>query len=155
MYSSVDYTLGNHLENLTLLGAALKGTGNALNNQLTGNNLDNTLNGGAGNDVLKGGGGKDVLTGGTGNDQFVFSSLLDGTVDEITDFKAGEDKIVLSRSVFTALRSESDIANHIRYDSAGGVLSYDADGAGNGAAMAFAKVKGLDEDLSANILLVA
>ncbi|WP_185711682.1 hypothetical protein [Conchiformibius steedae] len=151
VYSSVDYTLGDNLENLTLLGAALQGTGNALNNQLTGNNLDNTLNGGAGNDVLQGGGGKDVLTGGAGNDQFVFSSLLDGTVDEITDFQAGVDKIILSSSVFGALRSESDIANHIRYDKSSGVLSYDADG----STVAFAKVQGLDDDLSANILLVA
>ena len=46
--SSVTYTLGANVENLTLTGtAALNGTGNALGNILTGNTAANTLNGGA------------------------------------------------------------------------------------------------------------
>jgi Ca2+-binding RTX toxin-like protein len=55
--SDQSYALGAHIENLTLTGvAAIKGTGNALDNVLTGNGAMNLLAGGAGNDtyVLKG-----------------------------------------------------------------------------------------------------
>ncbi|MDD1469747.1 hypothetical protein MEO43_31995, partial [Dolichospermum sp. ST_sed5] len=46
--SSLDYVLGSNLENLTLVGTALNGTGNTLDNIITGNELDNTLNGAVG-----------------------------------------------------------------------------------------------------------
>ena len=50
--SRVDYTLGANLENLTLTGSAVNGTGNSLNNILTGNtNVANLLAGGAGDDT--------------------------------------------------------------------------------------------------------
>jgi Ca2+-binding RTX toxin-like protein len=59
--SSVSYTLGSNLENLTLTGsAAINGTGNSLANSLTGNSGNNTLDGGAGNDTLIGGLGDDT-----------------------------------------------------------------------------------------------
>jgi len=59
--SSVSYTLGGNVENLTLTGsAAIKGTGNTLNNILTGNGANNTLNGGSGADTLIGGAGNDI-----------------------------------------------------------------------------------------------
>ena len=57
-----NYVLGaTNLENLTLLGAAIIGTGNARNNVLTGNASNNSLTGGAGNDTLDGGAGNDTL----------------------------------------------------------------------------------------------
>lgn len=59
--SAVTWTLGAHLENLTLTGTtAINGTGNALNNVLTGNSGANTLSGDAGNDTLVGGAGNDI-----------------------------------------------------------------------------------------------
>lgn len=71
--SSVTWTLGTNLENLTLLGtAAINGTGTASNNVLTGNSGANTLTGAAGNDTLDGAGGADLLVGGTGADSYVF-----------------------------------------------------------------------------------
>lgn len=80
--SSVTWTLGNNLENLTLTGtAALNGTGNALDNILTGNSAVNTLTGGAGNDRLDGKAGADRLIGGAGNDTYV----VDNTGDIITE----------------------------------------------------------------------
>ncbi len=73
--SSVTYTLGLNLENLTLTGTAPNGTGNNLDNVLTGNASNNILTGLAGNDTLISGGGVDTLRGGLDNDTYVISSL--------------------------------------------------------------------------------
>ncbi len=76
--SSITYTLGSNLENLTLTGtAAINGAGNGLNNILIGNSANNTLNGGAGNDRLDGGLGSDTMVGGTGNDTYVVNQVGD------------------------------------------------------------------------------
>jgi Ca2+-binding RTX toxin-like protein len=59
--SSVSFTLGANVENLTLTGIGLiSGIGNTLNNILIGNSANNVLNGGAGIDTLKGGLGNDI-----------------------------------------------------------------------------------------------
>ncbi|WP_449179319.1 putative Ig domain-containing protein, partial [Acinetobacter baumannii] len=80
--SSITYSLGNNVENLTLTGTtAINGTGNALNNTLLGNSAINTLTGGAGDDYLDGGAGNDKLLGGLGNDVYV----VDSTTDTITE----------------------------------------------------------------------
>ncbi len=61
--SAVSFTLGAHLENLTLTGAAaINGTGNALDNIVNGNSAANILIGGAGQDTLIGGGGVDTAS---------------------------------------------------------------------------------------------
>ncbi|MFM7087697.1 MAG: calcium-binding protein [Cyanobium sp.] len=71
--SSVAYTLGANVENLTLTGAGvINGTGNAISNILTGNAAANTLNGGFGNYTLIGGLGVDLLVGASGADAFLF-----------------------------------------------------------------------------------
>ncbi|WP_139204271.1 calcium-binding protein [Azotobacter beijerinckii] len=72
VHSNIAYTLGNHLENLTLTGGGtIKGTGNALDNWLTGNSAANSLSGGDGNDTLDGGAGNDTLIGGLGSDAYL------------------------------------------------------------------------------------
>eukprot|EP01031_Cornospumella_fuschlensis_P022412 gene22412-27377_t len=91
--SSLAYTLGSFVENLTLTGtSAINGTGNALNNAITGNTAANWLDGGAGNDTLRGGLGADTLTGGAGSDRFGFAAGDAGTssaFDVITDYLKG------------------------------------------------------------------
>lgn len=87
--SSISYTLGSELENLTLSGvAAINATGNNSNNLIIGNNASNILSAGGGNDTLIGGLGNDSLTGGSGNDLFSFTQG-DGH-DFITTTDAGD-----------------------------------------------------------------
>jgi Ca2+-binding RTX toxin-like protein len=64
------------------------GTGN---DQLYGDVGNDNLNGGAGDDTLTGGAGEDTLTGGDGSDRFTV--VNDGSIDIITDFVAGTDKL--------------------------------------------------------------
>ena len=60
--STVTYSLGANVENLTLTGAAaINATGNGLNNTLTGNSAANVLAGGAGNDLYVVGTGDTVI----------------------------------------------------------------------------------------------
>jgi Ca2+-binding RTX toxin-like protein len=79
--ASIDYQLTANVENLTLTGSAITGSGNDLSNLLTGNDQNNILNGfvgndhlvgGGGNDSLDGGAGDDILDGGLGNDTYIF-----------------------------------------------------------------------------------
>jgi Ca2+-binding RTX toxin-like protein len=88
--SRIDYTLGVNLENLTLTGVAVKGTGNGVANVLVGNAAGNSLAGGAGDDYLNGDAGNDYLEGGVGND-----ILVGGAGADLYSLKlgAGHDQI--------------------------------------------------------------
>jgi Ca2+-binding RTX toxin-like protein len=73
-------------------------TGGAGNDTLTGGGDADLLAGGAGADALSGGEGADTLTGGEGADTFTFASgdSVPGTVDKVTDFVSGTDKLVIN-----------------------------------------------------------
>ena len=70
---------------------------------LLGSNGADTLTGGAGNDVIAGGPGSDTLIGNGGADTFAFTAAPNGTVDRVTDFASGTDKLAFARSAFSAL----------------------------------------------------
>lgn len=80
--SSVSYTLGANIENLTLTGLLnLTGRGNALDNFITGNSGNNFLDGGGYLLGYNSNDGADVLSGGAGDDTY-FATLGD-TVNEM------------------------------------------------------------------------
>ncbi|MEA5575695.1 hypothetical protein [Anabaena sp. UHCC 0451] len=91
VYTTVDYTLGENVENLILQGTAINGTGNAINNRLLGNSNDNVLNGLHGNDKLTGGLGNDNINGGDGRDTISESADVNFTVTEGTLTGLGTD----------------------------------------------------------------
>ena len=123
---------------------------------MKGNASGNQLYGAAGNDTLNGMGGNDTLNGGAGLDTFVFNTALSatGNKDTITDFNVADDTIQLENAIFTKLTALGTLAtsyfcanatgiaadsnDFICYNTATGVLSYDADGSGLGASVAFA-----------------
>ncbi|WP_061938278.1 calcium-binding protein [Aureimonas sp. AU22] len=142
---SVDLRDNANVENLRLQGGNINGTGNELNNLITGSTGNNVIAGGAGNDQLWGKGGADT---------FVFAEFGSANRDTIFDFDA-DDKIQLDSSVFSGLTSDGGVlamtdfvigtkatANHaqVLYNSNTGVLSYDADGTGGGAAQEIASI---------------
>ncbi|HEY8576840.1 MAG TPA: LysM peptidoglycan-binding domain-containing protein [Devosia sp.] len=99
--SSITYSLGSNLENLTLTGGmAINGTGNTLNNVLVGNFAANLLTGGAGNDTLDGNAGNDTLIGGTGDDTYV----VDTTGDQVTEL-AGQGADTVQSTISYVLGS--------------------------------------------------
>ncbi len=99
--STVTWTLGSNLENLTLTGtSAINGTGNTGDNWLIGNGAINTLTGGTGNDTLDGGVGADSLVGGAGNDVY----LVDNTSDKVVE-NASEGTDTVQSSVTWTLGS--------------------------------------------------
>lgn len=105
--SSIGYTLGDNLENLTLTGmAVIDGTGNALANLITGNDADNVLDGDAGNDSLSGGGGNDMIDGGTGADKMSGGSnddtyVVDVAGDMVLEAAGGGFDTVVSQITYT------------------------------------------------------
>ena len=87
------YALTANVENLTLTGTAISGTGNILDNRLTGNASNNTLAGLSGKDTLDGGAGTDTLQGGADDDTYI----VDNTNDTIED-TSGTDIVRTSAS---------------------------------------------------------
>ena len=108
------------------------------------------LTGSANADILVAGSGSDTLTGGGGKDVFKLTTLSKVT---ITDFSVVDDTIQLDHSIFTKLTAignlnganfkigaPTDNNDYITYNSANGIISYDADGNGKGVATQIAVV---------------
>ncbi|MDG2570748.1 hypothetical protein P7L87_24660, partial [Vibrio parahaemolyticus] len=140
--------------------------GSARNEKLRGTESAEIINGGAGNDWIWGNGGDDTINGGSGKDIFQFTSKL-GTsktdrkvnFDTIKDFSAKDDSFWLDNAIFKkagsgsptkpkqlsksffAIDKAKDKNDYLIYSKKTGVLSYDADGSGKGAAVEFAQLK--------------
>ena len=111
--SSVNWTLGNNVENLSLTGSvAINGTGNTLSNNIIGNGGNNVLAGGDGNDTLSGGQGDDALNGGAGNDIFQFARG-DGQ-DLVTDASGTGDRLNFASGINPLDLMLSQSANDLR-----------------------------------------
>jgi len=116
---------------------------------LFGGQSNDVLFGGQGNDVLAGNLGADTLYGGLGADVFRIGSVLDAG-DVIADFETGTDTLLLFSPNFPEVDEGALPAQHFALDGPAaavatfvfntktGVLSFDADGTGAGAAVTLA-----------------
>lgn len=106
VFSSVNFILGNYVENLSLTGTGnIEGVGNNIanvivgnigNNRLTGGGGNDTLTGAAGDDILDGGTGADRMTGGTGNDTYYVDQTSDIVIESSDPVKGGIDTVFSS-----------------------------------------------------------
>ena len=158
--SNLDIALIADIENADLVGIA--------DTMALGNGLDNILSGNMADNLLEGAGGVDILSGGQGADTFVMSNNGEGIeADLITDFMAGEDLLVIDLASFGVsaealgllssglVSADSfvvgagadalDSNDHFLFDTAQGLLMFDADGSGEGAAISIARLQ-LDPD---------
>ena len=148
--ATANYTLANDLAIESLMAGT---TTVALN--LYGNNLAQRVQGNGLNNVIGGKAGNDTLVGGAGNDSFLFDTTLNAATnkDTILDFNPANDTIRLDNAIFTTLSAGTlqasgfyvgtaahDADDRIIYNRSTGQVSYDADGNGAGAAVAFAVI---------------
>ncbi len=143
------FTLGANVENLTFTGSATAriGVGNNQGNVIRGLGGDDSINGLDGDDTIVGGSGADLLQGGAGADQFRYEGGETG-MDRILDFVSGSDKIALSNAFFTPTGTVAFVTgtaatstnSTILYDPTTGIVYYDDDGSGAGAAVAIAQL---------------
>jgi Ca2+-binding RTX toxin-like protein len=115
--ADIDYTLGANVENLDLNAAAVRGTGNALDNVINGNDENNELFGAGGNDTLNGDDGDDLLDGGLGNDTLNGGddndTIIGGGGNDTIDVGGGVNTIIYNSVGFGA-----DVINS--FDATGG-----------------------------------
>jgi Ca2+-binding RTX toxin-like protein len=142
-------TPGSEIETLSTANQA--GT-EAIN--LRGNEFNNFVVGNDGQNIVAGGAGNDNLVGLGGNDFFLFEDNPNlSNADYVADFTVSQDHIMLVRAGGYASLTPGTLADgnflvrgtafqdandFIIWDAANGVLSYDADGSGAGAAQPIA-----------------
>ncbi|MBL1211681.1 calcium-binding protein, partial [Geminocystis sp. GBBB08] len=109
--SSVNYILGENIEQLNLVGTMpITGIGNNLNNIISGNSNNNKLIGNDGNDTLNGGDGNDILQGFNENNINQGLAEIDYLVGGI-----GADKFILgifNGSAYDDLNTTTDGATN-------------------------------------------
>jgi Ca2+-binding RTX toxin-like protein len=136
VFSSVSYTVGAEIENLTLTG------GDNIDGLSSSRTTDNTIVGNSGNNTLGGGDGVDTLTGNEGIDTFVFANAGAAHADVVTDYSEGVDFIALDHAYFSEFTNSGDYqlstggwdpGYHVNYNVTNGQLSYSASGDGSGS----------------------
>jgi Ca2+-binding RTX toxin-like protein len=103
------------------------------------------LDGESGEDLMTGGSGNDTLTGSAGSDRFIFDVKSEFAaakfgIDAIADFEPNADKIVLSKSTFTAIASNVGDGFSAAGDFA--IVTNDADAATNSAFVVYNSTTG-------------
>jgi Ca2+-binding RTX toxin-like protein len=168
--SSLDILLPGFIENAELVGIS--------DASITGNGSGNRLVGNAGNNILDGMAGVDTLTGGNGSDQFIISwNGPNAQSDIITDFKGGQDLLVLDLASFgfklkdlgitsSGLVTEGsflkgagvkalDPNDYFLFDTAQNKLFFDVDGSGSAAPVELVQFQaGMDPNLSGSGIYV-
>ncbi|MGE0574900.1 Calx-beta domain-containing protein [Reyranella sp.] len=130
VYSYIDYTLADALENLQLFGIAdISGMGNAGANVIIGNAGKNLLTGGGGDDylvgndgddVFRGGAGNDIMDGGAGNDTVDYSAVAVSMTVDLTNGTAIGEGIDLLIGIESAIGSAA--SDLLRRDTGEGTL---------------------------------
>jgi len=148
--TTIDLTLADNVENLTLRGDAVRGTGNALANTITGNSRGNLLDGGA---------GFDRLVGGQGDDRYILADVnghravggLVFTFDEVVEEAGGGIDTVEVQRAATVFGSRYTLAANVENGIVTGSEAFDLSGnglanrlTGNGAANTLAGMDGND-----------
>ena len=140
--------------------------GGAGNDMMLGGAGNDTLLGGNGDDVLVGGAGVDLLNGGAGMDIFRFASLVDAG-DTLQGFRSADDQIEVSAAGFggglvvgqAVSLVQGLVATHaageFMFDRASGVLGWDADGTGVGAAVVVAYLTSTTPLTVADLTIIA
>ncbi len=169
VYASVSYTLGagQEIEQLSANNLLLQSQ-----IDLGGNEFAQTIYGNAGSNRINGGGGADFLRGNGGADIFVFDyqPSINTAAAYIADF-AADDRIALSRAIFTGLNASTnglldssnfvygtralDANDHILFDARTGNIAYDPDGVGGQEAFIFATINTSDPFSAALIQVIA
>ncbi|NEO55449.1 MAG: DUF4347 domain-containing protein [Okeania sp. SIO3B5] len=98
--------------------------------RLFGGNGEDSLLGGQDRDRFNGGTGNDTLTGGASIDRFIFATndefdSDDIGIDSITDFVPGQDIILLDKSTFTEITSDSGVGFSVNIEFA--IVTSDAE----------------------------
>jgi Ca2+-binding RTX toxin-like protein len=127
---------------------------------ISGQDGSDRLDGGIGNDRLTGGLGNDVLVGGADSDTFVFADDLEG-IDRIEDWTAADDQLEIDASAFGgglaagplaanrlvvgaapigAAPEPTEAFGQFLYNTTTGLLWWDADGSGSGAALGITRL---------------
>ena len=141
------FIMADNVEALVFIGSGAFGLGNAGNNSIVGSDGADTLYAGAGDDRVIGRSGADELQGGAGADQFGYIGGETG-LDRILDFQSGADKILLFGDYYDPTAtvdfvngtSATSANSTFLYNSGTGIVSFDADGTGAGAAVQIAQL---------------
>ena len=129
IFAYVDYTLPDHVEQISLVGGApaLRATANELANTVTGNELANLLEGLAGNDTLTGGLGNDTLDGGQGTDRALYTDANGGTAAQYNIVFVGGSTYTVTKIATGEMDTLTDVElvqftnTTVTLDTSGGV----------------------------------